>query len=713
MAPRTSAKGLPAHRARLGLLSLALLQVSGSVLALETLDEQALSSVTAQDGLTVELSSTPGITTTAVNWITDRGVTNQEATTITAPRLSGDGAPLHVTATLDVDGGNGAGTLPGLALMVDWDPLLFTNSKLTIKTPTKDYSSNSIGNLGMYSQGHLYYINHGGLFNTTAGTATVDFATTGDVIYRQGAVGQPELSFGNLAFSNRFANGSVGIDSQGLVFTAPRASTRLEFDVMYKSAPTTAFERPGRQDIIHFGWAGDLINPVMRISGGGYQYGAVRSEGLNLLAQWDFDKSFGWIIGQAGGNKTLARLYDWQRMATVPSTTPMLSMPVTLDVLQNGVGPAGLCLGGGFASGTPTQASCTAAIPVGIGDAWIPSSVPAGQAAMAVMIRDGHLHAYSQKIKIGSRAFVEDPSDTGAYNWSLLYTFGKLDADFFLYPEGRGAATTGLKTDITLISQSPGYWDKAHSTVAATRASAGNGWATNTHFMLADTAVGGDPAKKIGIGLINADLNWQVRDLFFRIVASNGTGGSTDATYPQIPGGMWMHTDTKAIYNFRGLFGGGNLLDLSPSGVSGIALMNIRLNTTRFLFALHPEANPVDANNAHVGFTGLLDLVGDSVVGAGDGTELSLTEVSSPTTSYKFHDISGRIGWKNGTVGLVTTAGKPSLVIKNELLLGSSANFGTGGGAPLVARVAYGNENFGRIALPAGSWSSEVSIKIP
>jgi hypothetical protein len=381
----------------------------------------------------------------------------------------------------------------------------------------------------------------------------------------------------------------------------------------------------------------------------------------------------------------------------------MLTMPITLDVLQNGVGPAGLCFGGGFTSGSPVQGSCTAA-----GGTWVGNGLGAGEAAFAVMIRDGRLHAYNQQIE------VRDPASANpvtVYDWSLLYTFGKLDADILLTPEGRnpGAAVTtnaiGLRADVTLAAQSPGYWQKANSASAATRATAGTGWATNTHFMLADTKVGGVTGQQYGVGIVNADLLWVVRDMYFRVLAG-------DSAYPLIPAGLWMQTDTGASYRFRGLLGGGNLQDLSAP--TGVALIDLNLATSRFIFALNPTA-PV-AGDAPIGFNGLLDF---------DGTAyLSLGEISNPSAAFRLYDVVGRVGWKNGSVNLVsgqnTADGLPKLAIANELLFGSSANFTdpgaavpTGGGAALVGKAGFGSENFGRIALPAGTWHSDVSIKIP
>ena len=32
---------------------------------------------------------------------------------------------------------------------------------------------------------------------------------------------------------------------------------------------------------------------------------------------------------------------------------------------------------------------------------------------------------------------------------------------------------------------------------------------------------------------------------------------------------------------------------------------------------------------------------------------------------------------------------------------------------PLVGTIGFGTEDFGRIALPAGTWNSEIIVKIP
>jgi len=763
MARRSSADARAPAR-RQPWLALTLWLACGPAAAMLALDDDALSHAHAQDGINAELANTNTTTMTQLKWVTDGaatafgtctgGTANQHACTqVNNLSLAGSGGPLRINAQLDVGASAVNAGTKAVGLGVTWDPFLLSLGGLTINTPTVDYSARSIGSIGILSQGSLRYVNLNGVFNGSGG-ALLDFQSSGDLFLREGGAGTPELSFGNFAFNNRFTNGAaggqqgaagtIGIDVSGLLITSAFADTDLLFDVAFKAAPTN-FDTAGRESITLFGWTGGLVNPTFRVAPGGIAYGSyattannlngasytfydhtgtngggARSEGLNIGASWDFDSDFAWVIGQAGGNRTQVRFSNWRRLGTSPS--PMLSMPVTLDVLQNNTGPLGLCLGGGFTAGTPVQASCTAA-----GGTWFAGGVPAGRAALATQIRDGHLWAYNQSVE------VLDPTSIlpySTYRWSLLYTFGKLDADIYMYPEGRGegipltTTSTGLKSDITLTAQSPGYWDQANCLVStsatacvpgggattangnAVRAAlyttgAGTRWATNTHFMLADTAVGGNTAVQYGVGIVNADLIWRARDLYFRI-----TDG--DSGYSRLPGGLWLQTDTGAQYRFRGLFGGGNLLSMGTP--SAIALMDLNLQTSRFIFVLHP-VTPV-AGDAPVGFSGLLDLDGTSY--------FSLAEVSSPGSYFRIYNTSGRIGWSDGRVSLLSgqnnpSTGLPELTISNDLLFGRSADFCVSGcpGAPLVGSVGFGNEYFGRLALPGGQWNSEITIKIP
>lgn len=748
-AGRLTARRLTARRLAGWRLSLALLLAAGAptASAMLALDDDSLAQVNGSDGIEIDVSNTASVASTEQKWYTDSGaaiigsptecsaggIANKHACTILRNlTLSGvSPAPLHANWKYDVGTSATTGGDITAAMVLDWDPLWITANGLTLHTPTVDKSANSLGNLAVLADGYLKLSNRNGFFNSGGNFAALDFTSTGDMFIRAGGPGSPELSFSNFALINRFTTGAAGghalgmgkiaFDSNGLEVSAPYTYSELTFNLAFKANPVN-FDLTGRDEITLFGWKGGLKTPVFRVSPGGVAYGnwavagaaynllnpatsytyqdhtgtnggGARSEGLNLLASWDFDTDFTWIIGQASGNETQVLFTNWRRLGAA-STAPVLYMPVTFDVMQNGVGPAGLCLGGGFRTGVPVQASCTTA-----GGTWLPAGVSVGKAAFAIHLRDAHVWGYNQTVE------VRDPTQgpTTQYNWSLGYTFGKLDGDIYLYPEGRGTGlvpsttATGVKLDATVVVQSPGFWEKANSTVLATRQAAASNWDTNTNFFLADTNVGGG-GTQFGFGLLNADLTWTARDLYLRAI----TG---DAGYPDMPAGIWLQTDVGQRYFMRGLFGGGTLTNMSQP--TAMALVSLDLSTNRFIFVMSPHA-PVN-NEPSIGFDGLLDLDGTS--------SLTLAEVSAPTAAFRLYDVSGRVGWKEGSIavqsGQNTASGRPQLTISNKLLFGRGADFGSGGGAELIGKVGFGTENYGRIFFTEGNWRSQFSLIVP
>lgn len=691
---------------------LLLLFLCSPLWALTAISDEELANVKGQDGLSITLDSPGGIQASQLQWQTDTGsadpactgsggVADQQACTV-MQSLSLEGAEgnaLSTSMTLDVGAANGN---PYLALQGAWQPAWFRVAGITLETPTNPgYVDHSFGSVGLYSQGEASLINQG-IFNSDSSEARFSFSLDGDLIYRQGDEGAAEMSWGNLVFNNYFsdgvanghnpAGGTVKVIPEGVVIQAPHTYTDLRFDLMYHPSPQ-GFDRTGRKPLIHTGWRGGLDNALVRIGSGGvgydqtnglYNYDGSRSEGLNILSEWDFASDFSWVLGHAGGDRTRIHFQNWQRLGN--ASGPMLSMPVILDVLQNGAGPTGLCFGGGFLAGQPVSSNCT-----GDGGSFHGSIPGTGESALAVLIRDGHLHAYNRTI----RGINLETAWNKEYDWSLVYTLGKLDADILFYPEGPNGGKTGLKTDITLMAQSPGYWKAANSTDPEVREKAGKDWQTNTHFLLADTD------SNQGAGIINADLLWKARDLSLRVMSPDDAAHSQ---HHELLGGIWLTTDTLSRYRFRGLLGAGQMDDLQDNKVSA-ALMDLNLSADQFLFVLSPDENSEDV----IGFDALMHFDGN--------TYLSLAEISSPQSSYRLYDMQGSLAWKEGGISIRSPSnapdGIPRLTIENELLMGESANFGAGPGDPLVTRVGFGGEEFGRMALPAGNWHNELTVKVP
>lgn len=701
-------------------------------MALEALSDRALSNVTGRDGLTLKVGGESPMTAGQIKWITDDnglddftctgGTTDRHACTIIdnvqVGGLNGAGT---WSARLDIDTATDSQGYGMFALSGSWTPQRLVLGGLSLDTPTVDASMRSLGALAIQSQGSFSYANRGLLYNSED-TARLAFSAYGDIIYRQGAAGNAEVSFADFLLDFGFTNGAgggqlssegrVGLDGSGIFMSAPFARTDIGFDLAYKAAPTD-FDTAGRTSMISFDWSGGLVDPVWRIGAGGFGYetytsgldtfqdydGAqtgIRSQGFNLRAEWNFDSDFKLAIGEASGNGTYASVGNWKRLGA--SSGKMFSFPVIFDIFQNGAGPQGLCLGA-FFSGVPDQGSCNASA----GGEWIASDPPgAGEAAFGALIRDARLLAY------GTNTQVIDPVAGGSTptNWALAFTYGKLDADIFIYPEGRAdgvlpaSTDVGLKADITLAAQSPDAWRRANSSTVTTRSTSGDGWRNNTHFLMVDTD-SGIGSGELGIGIANGDIVYRARDLYLRV-----TDG--DSGYSELPGGLWLHTDTKAEYRFRGIFGGGDMADLSYGALTKVSLVDVNLSTNRFIFVLSPR--PVGSGGeAPIGFDGLLDFDGAAY--------MSFGEISSPESTFYVNQVGGRVGWRDGSLSLVsgvnTGDGLPQISLTNDLLLGESANFGDAGGRPLVGTVGFGSEDFARIAFPGGSWSSEVIVKIP
>lgn len=705
--------------------------ITSQLAAMQPLDDQDLSSVDAGDGVSVEFSSVAGVGASQIKWVTDNnelndgscsgGISGQHACTqLNDIHVTGVNGPLYMEAELDV-GADGIGN-PHIALGAAWSRQRVVIGGMTFNTAAMNAEGQSLGQFAIESEGQFSLVNRGGLFNNAGDFASLSLQGSADIIYRQGGAGAAELSFSDLVFDMAFTNGAAGghapalgrfaIDDAGILLAGSNVDVELTFDLAFKSYPTE-FDTAGRSSIMRFGWAGGLINPLQRLASGGYGYGTYmngantfqdfdgsqtgsRSQGFNILSQWDFDSDFALVIGEGGGNRSFVRFSDWRRFGGVAG--PMFSFPVIFDVVQGVSAPAGLCAGP-FTSGVANESSCT-----GAGGEFYQSGLEAGDAAFAVLIRDAHLHAYSTLIE------VTDPLAGGMVtpiNWGILFTYGKLDADIFLRPEGRSqgvpvaSTNTGIRADVTLLAQSPDAWRRANSASPVVRATAGDGWRTNTHVMLADTnsPIG---SGHNGVGFANGDIIYRARDLYIRVVDG-------DTGYPELPGGLWLQTDSLAQYRFRGLFGGGDLNDLSYSALTKVSLIDVNLETDRFIFVLNPLPVDEETGAAPTGFNGLLDFNGSSYITVG--------EVSSPQSQFFVRDVSGRIGWKDGSLAFVsgqnTVDGLPQLVIRNDLVIGESAHFGGPMGQPLIGTVGFGTEDFGRLAIPAGTWSSEVIMKIP
>lgn len=673
-----------------------------------------LAGVAGRDGLTVALDSAGGINAGSVIHSNDTGQAYGASAILEGLAVQGVGGPLELSANVDVATVSGE---PVVRIQGSWSELIAAVNDWSLGAPLTSRAdlsdpgwlsakSASLGSVGIQTAGSLT-LEAPGLFDSAGSNAFLDLTSTGALFYRQGTQGRPELSFRNFSLGARFTDGvgglgtgTFGIDNDGLLVAADHMDLDLFFDLYYADSPGVGngyFDPAAGQSMILFGWEGGIDNASLRLGSGGagtqtytsgleyFDYdGAVtgsRTEGISFVTEWDYGNNFAWRLGQSSssGTEVEVRFTDWQRLGGLASpVTRDFRLPLILDTVTDTHYPGGICFGGNLpGSGSLTGASCGS-----VGGTY--EDLAPQSPAFAMIMRDGGLHAYNSVVE------VIDGATTDTFNWSLLYTFGKLDGNVWLYPELRNG-NPGLKADVLLAIQSPGYWQAAQ----ANDPNAAAGWASNTHFMIADTNTtvdidnDGSGGDQFAFGVMNADLIWKATDLFLRVTAPGEITG--------FPGGFTLESSSPTQYRFRGMLGGGNLEDMSDP--VRMALVDVNLETDQFIFVLSPAPDP---NEEFVGFDGLLDFNGNAF--------LSLAEPSNPDADIRLESVSGRIRWLDGRVELTSSAdnvdGRPALSITNDLLIGSTA-----GGDPLRGEVSLGNERLGEVVIPSGKFYSSITLK--
>lgn len=750
-----------------------LVATSAALPAMSPLADDEMSSFVGQDGISINIEPGAQISADEIEWRMDAVTPQSAALLIQDLEASLQTGPGFTGAGFEVDvGSDGSeaymvvrGSWSGLQAKIgalghsyhrDTAPLVGGEPDRTQDRSVGMFGIESTGSLTMGGKGGL--LSYGNPADPATAQSIFDLTSQGEVFYRQSTgVGAPEISFGQLDFGFRFTDGAgnpgvgrFGIFNDRLTIAGDNLDFDLNFDLFFAPSTVTDFDKASRLPMIVFGWEGGIRNAEISIGAGGIglgvsvdasipavfpglqyfnykgQYGP-RSEGLNIDAQWDFSDDFRFILGQASGDRIRVDFFDWRRMgAGTPGEAAYdLRIPLILDAIGPGAGPGGLCFGGSQpTSGSLTSASCGV-----VGGQFY--NIPPKNNALAVVIREGGLHAYNTQALVNDVDAFSNPV-VDRFNWSLLYTFGKIDANLYFYPDGGFDAVTNkyagaLRSDVLLTIQSPGYWRAAQANFDSARdpgidPDARSRWATNTHFMIADTdinkvALGLNPTQAqldsreaFGIGILNADLFWRVDDFVISLVGNTpaptaDTNSSdfyrSDSNFP----GLWLQTDNLARYQFRGLFGGGNLNDLSEP--ARIALIDVNIVTDEFIFVLGPPREP---GAEYVAFDALLNFTGGDPLDIFDGSYLTLAEPSQASAFFGLTNVDGRIAWQDGRVQLsgnqTTASGRPELTIANQLLIGSSAF----GGDPLRADINLGMERLGSIVIPSAHISSSISL---
>ncbi len=652
--------------------------------ALQDMSDGELSSVSGQDGLTVSLGGQ--ITADNIQWLPDSDRLDLDGVTIQSIDLDGANpgvSGLGINAM--VDAGTIGGT-PSIRFGLDW-------SRMRVRVDAIRNGAdvtNSIGTAVLDSSGSFSIVNQTGLFNTANTTASLYMALTdADYYYKQGTGTSPEIMLHDLDFLWDMPSGIVGIDSQGILVEGD-VNFNMTFDLLYDESPSSQFTRLDADDrpVLRFGWTGGLTDAQVRVRPGGSWLassltGAVpnqtydqsaKTEGINLSMRWDYEPTFRWIVGEAEGNRSSIEFGNWTKL---PGAGYGFDLPLlALDMIDAGEGPGGLCWGANWSG---PASSCTPK-----GGQYL--DIAPENNAMAILIRDLSLRAYSSSVKV-----IDAPNPDLTFGWALIYTWGNVDSNLYFYPGGDGTST-GVRADILVTNQT---FDSNDADGDGNIFERGPNWEYGTHFMIGDTDLG------LAIGFTDSAFLVAANDMYFSLTSG-------------VSGGLNLNSDQVRL-QMKGQFGGGDIPDLNQR-IKAFDL-DINLEMDQFDFTLRP-APP---GESYLGYDATVRFTNSNIANfsqntagdvSDDGTYISLAEPSKPDVDFRFADIRGSMGFRNGRLdirGDVETGPDlpPQLVISNDIVIGTEV---AGGSVFQINRVEFGNNNLGTIVIPQGQWHSALTL---
>lgn len=663
---------------------------------METMADSDLAGVSGRDGISVTLSS-QNLTADTVGWTMDAGTALESSLRMEGVSLQPvglDGANVGVGSfnfNTQIDAG-GDGVTGGLGIQTSWDRTRLRINDLRHGTDV----TNSVGTWVVDSSGQFNLASGDGLFNASRTDSVLYIAVNdADIYYRQGGDGSPEMVMRNFNFLWDMPAAKVGIDSEGIIVEGD-ANFNITFDFTYDPAPSSPFTNTASDGHgLLFGWTGDLLDTQIRVKPGGlwqetsltgsvpnqaYDW-AAKSEGLNVSMKFNYGPSFRWVIGESDATRVSLEFGGAVKLpASLGRTEYDLEFPlIALDAINAGEGPGGLCWGANWSG--PASARTPK------GGQYV--DVAPQDNALALVVRDGKLRAYSSTVNL-----LENGSVYDTFNWALIYTWGDVDMNLYVYPGGE-SSSRGMRMDVMALMQT---YDTFDADGDGNTFEQGIDWGYGSHFMIADTDA------NLGIGFLDANFLVAADDLYVSLE-------------PGLQGGVEMSTDLARIA-MRGRFAGGDIPNANEQ--LQIANVDINLEMDEFVFAIYPEDV---GGNKYLGFRALMNLANTNVANfsgsiandvSDDGSYISLAEPSRPETDFRFADMRGTIEMRNGKLDLVSEAetpvGRPAeLVIATDILIGRTANGGLGNDL-IAQRVELGNRSLGTMVIPGGQWHSVLTL---
>lgn len=736
-------------------LVIAMLVIHNPSFGFEQMDDESLSEIQAQDGLTVKI--TPPVKLDASNVVLtfDKGVTSVNSdggspyaiSPQASLQLDGVGwqgvnadgsltsAPFSTTYTLDL-GGRSAASATGIKISATADDRqrfqinniragssLTSGGVLSGAASTKTY-----GSLALDSKYAFTFVNEGGLLNTSGGAARFnmnlgDATNPASLFYRMGAVGSPELSLTNMTYKVAADNATIGVDTYGLLLLAPSMQLDFSTNVGFDANPTSGngfiSGQASDKQLLYVGAKGTVKNFLFQVSPGGVAYGGAdqntprlqnRSEGLNIAVQADFNPDFKLELGNTSVKKVT--FSDW---AIFPGAYNGIDISdVTFDAIKAGQGAGGLCWGGDNASSPWCQAAPVTKTTDNQFSFKRQVKLDPQEDGLAILIRNANFQTYARKIAL---------ADGINRDWGLIASLSNAYSNIYLYP-GDG---TGIKSDVVFMAQTP----EPDAGITNPLSRIQDQFKRGTHFMIADTT------SNLAFGLYNARLLFAAKDLTLSLNKTSGT------SIDQAQEGINWRTTTGLRLQVMASLGGGDFPNLTVPVRIGNININIEADKSRFtLIPSGLSSSPTGVGSAALGFSAYLNLTsfaggaldalaekgttnsqgtGVGVDNTNDGTFISFAEPGNPEVDFRLAAITGPVSVTNGSIEILDLSNATDAAVKGNcttscIRMQSTVNLGVAANPTLnkafeIGRVEVGGSNIMRVAIPSATLYSSITLR--
>jgi hypothetical protein len=705
--------------------------------ALEALSEQEMGAIQGRDGVTIGLQvpQTGAITAEQIRWELDNGETDANSASLANQIIIGGtdaDASQFAIKPIDLNGGDASQALdfalaidaytndqgrPGLGLDATWNRMRVQADSLSVTDPSRSFGAVALdagGRFAVFGDGGFaniatdrarVIVNVGDINNADPDPNTWTMGSPGQMFYRMGAAGTPELQLDNLGFLFDMHQGTVGIDPEGIVVSsAPgsRTDLNLTFDV-YANVVGTDFQFNAQSlPMLQFGWRGGLedFDLHLRPQGTWLPNGNF-TQGLTASLDFNLADNFQFILGEAGGDRPYLEFSSPVSMPYTPTPEKPTRKDVefgylTLDTVSDAhQSIGGICYGGANSYGS-APSSCSS---------WTDDHLPTelididpSDTGLAIVTRDWGLHAYS------SHVVYREPSGYELNKgWALIYTLGEINTNWYLYPQaGDGSeGNPGLTMDLVAAIQTEGGADE-NGRPSRTR------WENGTNLMIGDTDFS-DPSDPtvdgLAIGLMGADLLFATNDMDVGLSLADGLNFSS----------------SEVRFQLRGMFGGGDIPNMNNPIFGSYIDMNLELDD--FEFKLYPSYTGDSLLNfgGFLSFAKLNDNSNNEISGHDDGTYISFAEpnLEKLDVDVRLANITGDIeipsdaipSGGGGSINLIPTSeedGNPKLRIHTNMNIGKAAT----NGEPLqIGSIEFGGKDLGSMIVPAAKVYTSLTLE--